>query len=180
MAYAPPGYGLQRVTRRPQLGQTPISAVVSGASLLESVLHIGGATQQQKDAARVKRANELLQCALGGDIQAAQRLLYGAGLLGAPGSSSGPGKQQYSANVMTLQARAPQTYNAAVQQGPQPDTGSGTGCPSIAVSSTTGAPAVVGGTAPATVTSSVMGMSSNTLLLVGGIGLAFLLASRKR
>lgn len=179
MAYAPPGYGLQRVARRPQLGQTPLTAVVSGASLVESVLGIGGATQQQKDAARVKRANELLQCALGGDIQAAQRLLYGAGLFGAPGSSSGPGKSQYAANVMTLQAKAPQTYNAAVQQGPQPDTGSGTGCPSIGVSSTTGAPAVVAGTG-ATPAASVMGLSSNTLLLVGGVGLAFLLASRKR
>lgn len=141
------------------MGALP-SIVASGASLLTSVF--GGASQAQKDAARVKRGNDLYACALNGDPTAARIILYGAN---NTKSDSPVGVQHYQALLAQLRTSYPTIYNAAVAAGAVPDTGSGTGCPS-------GIPATPGtvSTTPATavVQSSLAGSSDTTLLLIAG------------
>lgn len=123
--------------------------IVSGASLLDSVF--GGATQAQKDAARVARGNQLFTCAVSGDPIAARVILYGAQ---NTGSDSQIGVQHYQALWAQLVAQYPNIANAASAAGKVADTGSGKGCPGgIAASGTTspvvtGLPATVAGAAP--------------------------------
>lgn len=148
-------------------------AIVSGVTAIGSALGIGGATDQQKAATRVARANELFSCALRGDVGAAQRLLYGAGLFGAPGSGEPASKAQYQQNVSQLASMAPSIYQQAVQAGPQPDT-TGKGC--ISINSTTGTPTV---TSTTPVLGSLTG-STPLLLLGGGILVALIMAGGKR
>ena len=139
------------------------SLVSSGASLLDSVF--GGASQAEKDQARVNRGNELYTCALNGDPTAARVILYGAH---NTSSASAVGVQHYQALWSQLQAQYPAIANAALAAGALADSGSGKGCPS-GISPSVAGTAVVPTVGASVATAGLMGsIPPMAWLAIGG------------
>lgn len=151
------------------------SIVASGLSVLDSVF--GGASQAQKDAARVNRGNGLYSCAASGDTMAARMILYGAQ---NTKSDSQVGVQHYQALWAQLQQQYPSVAAAAAAAGATPDT-TGKGCPGGGLPATSSLvpPPPVSVTAPPVPGVSSAGLTGNTsVLLLAAAAVGAVLLSR--
>jgi|SRR5919199_2165384 hypothetical protein len=154
-------------------GFAPVASVFGAVG---NLLNLGGHSQAEIDDIRVARGNELYQCALNGDVEAAREIWYGAE---NTASRSKAGVANYKQLWQQLQFTRPDVYAAALAKGKTGDV-SGHGCPGGATVAAAGTPQA----SPSLSLASMGGLPGSsggpmTLILGAAALVAFALVMRK-
>lgn len=140
----------------------PVTQIFAG---IGHALGIGGHTQAEKDAERVRRADQLTGCAESGNVEAARRVLFGAQ---NTHSTSPAGVTEYQQDWQLLSSLAPNVAAEASRLGPVGDSGDASQCPPDSGAAT---PRLSVGSGPGGAPGATAGHSGAALPVLAGAGL---------